>query len=144
MENFKKVIEAHLSARAAEDELFAKVYAKEGKTIDECCRYILSEAQKRGNAVAMADDEVYGLAVHYYDEDNLEVPKSIGRARVSRDAAEPEPELSEAEKMAARERAKVRYEEDCLLKMKKAEADRRAKRAEAAREAAAAQLDLFG
>lgn len=37
--------------------------------------YILSEAKKRGNAVCMSDDEVFGLAVHYYDEDDIKVNK---------------------------------------------------------------------
>ena len=70
MENktFKDVIKNHLDGRARTDELFAKSYAKENKNLDECCSYIMGEAQKRGNAVAMTDEEVFGMAVHYYDE----------------------------------------------------------------------------
>ena len=37
-ETFKKVIKAFLDKRAAEDELFAKDYAKPGKNIDDCLR----------------------------------------------------------------------------------------------------------
>ena len=68
MENktFKEAIKVYLDDRAKADELFAKSYAKPGKSIDECCNYILGEAKKRGNAVAMTDEEVYGMAVHYY------------------------------------------------------------------------------
>ena len=34
----------------------------------------MGEARKRGNAVAISDEEVYGMAVHYYDEDvNLDI-----------------------------------------------------------------------
>ena len=41
-ETFKKVIKAYLDKRAAEDELFAKDYAKPGKNIDDCCDFIIS------------------------------------------------------------------------------------------------------
>ena len=41
----------------------------------QCFDYIVSEAKKRGNAVCMSDDEVFGLAVHYYDEDDIKVGK---------------------------------------------------------------------
>lgn len=73
-QSFKDAIKSYLDRRAEQDELFAKTYAKEGKTLDECCNYIIGKARKmagRGNAVVMTDDEVYGLAVHYYDEDVL-------------------------------------------------------------------------
>ena len=70
----KEAIQSYLDNQAKKDELFAKSYAKEGKNIDECCNYIIGEARKRGgNAVCMSDDEVFGLAVHYYDEDNIKV-----------------------------------------------------------------------
>lgn len=72
-QSFKDAIKSYLDRRAGQDELFAKTYAKEGKTLEECCNYIIGEARKRGNAVAMTDDEVFGLAVHYYDEDDIKV-----------------------------------------------------------------------
>lgn len=60
MENktFKEAIKSYLDERARTDELFAKSYAKENKNLDECCSYIMGEARKRGNAVAMSDTEV--------------------------------------------------------------------------------------
>lgn len=64
-----------MEERAKNDPLFASVYAKPNKNINECFDYILSEAKKRGNAVCMSDDEVFGLAVHYYDEDDIKVSK---------------------------------------------------------------------
>lgn len=77
MENqtFKEAIKSYLDERARTDELFAKSYAKENKNLDECCSYIMGEARKRGNAVAMSDTEVFGMAVHYYDEDDIKVNK---------------------------------------------------------------------
>lgn len=65
--SFKNAVKLYLDTRAANDELFAVTYKKENKSLDECCNYILSEAKKRGNAVCMPDDEVYGL--EYYKEE---------------------------------------------------------------------------
>lgn len=74
--SFKVAIQSYLDQRAKEDSLFAVSYAKPNKKINECCDYIIGEAKKRGsNAVAMTDDEVFGLAVHYYDEDSIKVTK---------------------------------------------------------------------
>ena len=72
-ESFKQAIKAYLDKRAEEDSLFAPQYANEKKSIDECCSYIMGEARKRGNAVAISDEEVYGMAVHYYDEDDIKI-----------------------------------------------------------------------
>lgn len=65
-------IKNYLDNRARTDELFATKYANPKKSIDECCRYITGEAYakaKNGCAV-ISDEEVYGMAVHYYDEEN--------------------------------------------------------------------------
>lgn len=128
----KEAIKAYLDKRAATDELFAVSYAKPKKNIDECFRYILGEARKRGAEVCMTDEEVFGLAVHYYDEDNI-VVKPLG-GTVARVSA-PKVELTEEEKEKAREAAIQAYERQCMMeeaereaKRKKAEADR--KRAE--------------
>lgn len=130
----KDAIKAYLDNRAASDELFAASYAKENKNIDECFNYILGEAKKRGNQVCMTDEEVFGLAVHYYDEDNIKVEKVTSNylATTSDRQKSHEVELTEEEKTAAREAAIKRYEEKCLAeeaervaKRKKAEAERR-------------------
>lgn len=112
----KDAIKAYLDNRAATDELFAVAYAKENKNLDDCFKYILSEARKRGSAVCMTDEEVFGLAVHYYDEDELEFDRNV-RATVQ--TSKPV-ELTEEEKEAAREAAKRQYEQECYDKMKKA------------------------
>lgn len=71
---FKQAIQVYLDGRAKEDELFAISYAKPAKNIDECINYILSEVQKSG-CNGFADDEIYSMAVHYYDEDNIKASK---------------------------------------------------------------------
>lgn len=75
-DHFKDTIKAYLDKRAQEDELFAASYAKESKNIDNCCTYILHTVQDSG-CNGFVDDEIYSMAVHYYDEDNIDVGKSI-------------------------------------------------------------------
>jgi hypothetical protein len=81
----RKIIKTYLDQRAKEDEQFAKSYAKEHKSLDECLKYISQQARKRAeNNVAMIEDaEVYGWAVHYYDEDDIKVEGSAPQAQVT-------------------------------------------------------------
>lgn len=83
---FKQQIQKYLNERAKTDILFGPVYDKEYKNIDDCITYILSEVKKKAgsdNAIAMTEEEVYSLAVHYYDEDSIIVGKSNIKAKVS-------------------------------------------------------------
>lgn len=115
---FKEVIQQYLDDRAKSDELFAISYGKKNKNIDECCNYILGEAKKRGTAVAMKDDEVFGLAVHYYDEDDIKVNKLPNSVRTS--VSTPKVELTEEDKKKAKEEAIKRLadEQHALLTKK--------------------------
>lgn len=83
MKAFKDAIKQYLDKRAKEDALFAEAYKREGKTIDECVNYILCEVQKiaKKGMAAMTDDEVFGMAVHYYDETDVKADKKV-RANV--------------------------------------------------------------
>ncbi|NII81696.1 MULTISPECIES: PcfK-like family protein [unclassified Pedobacter] len=75
-EAFKKIINDHLQHRAVNDPLFAATLAKENKSLDECINYIFSEVKKSGCA-GFADEEVFNMAVHYFDEDSIKDVKSI-------------------------------------------------------------------
>lgn len=68
MGTFKNAIKRYLDKRAQEDAMFAEAYKRENKTIDGCVDYILCEVQKiaKKGMAAMTDDEVFGMAVHYY------------------------------------------------------------------------------
>ena len=66
----------YLEQRAAEDALFAKNYRNPAKNIDDCVTYILNYVQKSG-CNGFTDGEIYGQAVHYYDENEIEVGKPI-------------------------------------------------------------------
>jgi hypothetical protein len=121
MENktFKEAIKSYLDERAGTDELFAKSYAKENKNLDECCSYIMGEARKRGNAVAMSDTEVFVLAVHYYDEDDIKVNKLPAAARAVASASSQSVKLTEEDKKKAREEAIKRLTEEQYALLKK-------------------------
>lgn len=127
----KDIVKEYLDNRAATDGLFAKAYAKPAKDINECWQYILGEAKKRGSAVCMTGEEVFGLAVHYYDEDDIKVNMNIGAHRVSTSSTEAKPKarLTEKEKAAAKEEAKRLYQEQCIAELEKASAKKKKSKA---------------
>lgn len=67
---FQVAIRAYLDARAKYDEQFKARYENPAKSIDECCNYIYNQVQK-ANRCGWNDDEIFGMAIHYYDEDNV-------------------------------------------------------------------------
>ena len=116
----KEAIQSYLDERAKTDELFAVAYKKKNKSIDECCTYIMGEAKKRGNAVCMTDDEVFGLAVHYYDEDNIKLNKLPAKVKATSSVPETKPvKLTEEDERRAREEAIKRLAEEQYTLLKK-------------------------
>lgn len=97
---FKEVIKQHLDQRAASDELFAVTYAKENKNLDDCITYILNRVKSSGSN-GFADSEIFGMAVHYYDEDDIKVGSRIDAKVVVNHAIE----LSEEEIADAKQKA---------------------------------------
>ncbi len=92
MTTFETTIQTYLENRAKTDSLFAETYRKANKSIEECIKYIYSQARKLakgGNAVGVDESTVYGWAVHYYDEDDIKVDKVKERVEVVAPAAEP-------------------------------------------------------
>ena len=149
-ESFKQAIKAHLDKRAAEDELFAQTYAKANKNLDECCNYILQQVQKSGRQ-GFADEEIYGMAIHYYDEDDIKNVKPVAAGKV---VVNHVVELTEAEKVEAKKKAQADYEKEQLEKIKEKERkrqekehkrmeERKRKAQEAAKRQNAVQLSLF-
>lgn len=130
-EQFKTTIKNYLDKRASEDELFAKSYAKENKSLDECCRYIMGEARKLGSEVCVSDEVVFGWAVHYYDEDEIKINKTV-LGKVKRTSA-PNVELSDEEKAKLLEDAKAEYKQVMIDKLI---AEEKAKEAKQAKELA--------
>jgi hypothetical protein len=75
-EDFKDVIQTHLKKVASKDPLFAKSLAKENKSIDGCINYILSTVKQSG-CNGFTDDEIFNMAIHFYDEDSIKVGDAI-------------------------------------------------------------------
>jgi len=97
---FKETIRNYLEKRASEDDLFAETFQKKNKSIDECCNYVMKCA-KEGGATGYADEEVFGWAVHYYDEDDIKNIKPISGTVIVNQKVE----LSEEEKAFAKRKA---------------------------------------
>lgn len=111
---FKRTIQYYLEGRAQEDELFRPRYENPKKNIDQCCDYILDSVYKSGRN-GFADDEIYALALHYYDEDDIEV----GEHRECRVIVNHTIELTEEEKAEARREAMRRATQEAYAQLTK-------------------------
>ena len=99
-EHFKKAIALKLNEMAARDASFYVKYHNEKKNLDDCVTYILNEVKKSG-INGFTEDEIYGMAMHYYDEEHVEVGSPIqGHVVVNHHV-----ELTEEEKAEAKKRA---------------------------------------
>ena len=73
---FRKTVLNELTRRAEIDSLFEKSFQKPNKNIDDCISYILNTVEKSG-VRGFTDDEVFSMACHYYDEDDIEPGKPM-------------------------------------------------------------------
>ena len=120
-EHFTRTIAEYLNQRAMTDPLFAPNLIKPNKNIEECITYILNEVQKSGCNGFDDDDEllrawlekIFSMAVHYYDEDDVEVGKAIS----CQVAVNHIVELTEEEKAEARQEAIKQYQREELAKL---------------------------
>lgn len=108
---FQKQIKQYLDKRASEDALFAASYNKKHKNIEDCVAYIIGEVQKAGKS-AWADEEIYGMAVHYYDEDNLQAKPYKGNVQIV------STQLADDVKAQLNREAEEMYREELLREMR--------------------------
>lgn len=113
-EHFKQTIKAYLDERAKNDELFAVSYAKENKNMDDCVTFILNQV-KRSKCMGLTDEEVYSLAVHFFDEEDIEIGNPIACNVIVNHTVK----LTEEEKAQARQEALKEYQAEQLRKMQK-------------------------
>lgn len=87
---YKKAIFNYLKGRCETDTTLAEAVKKPNKTIEGVINYIKAEAKKQaqGNVAVIADEEVFGWAVHYILEDELNYEKGEKNDRGSKDTAE--------------------------------------------------------
>ena len=111
-EQFTRTISEYLNLRAATDPLFAPNLAKPHKNIEDCITYILKQVQQSA-CNGFEDDEIYSMAVHYYDEDDLEVGSRVACHVVVNHTIV----LTEEEKAEARKQAIQQYQAQELRRL---------------------------
>lgn len=133
-EAFKRTIESYLQNYTTMDELFADKLQNPAKNIDDCITYILNTVQKSG-CNGFADDEIFNMAIHYYDEQNIEIGKKIDANVVVNHHVE----ITEEEKAEMKQKAldEIVLEQRNRLMQKKSPTTASIKNAEP-------QADLFG
>lgn len=111
-DHFKTTIEAYVKKQAETDPLFAPCLNKEGKNIDDCCTYILNWV-KNSKCNGFTDEEIFGQAIHYYQEDNINIGNPINcKVVVNHEVI-----LTEEEKQQARMKAVEREIEEQRKKL---------------------------
>ena len=111
---FNETIKTYLEERAENDALFAVKYANPSKSVDDCVTYILNSVQKSG-CCGFTDDEVYGMAIHFYEENEIDVGKPVNCQVVVNHTVE----LTEDEKAQARQDAIDKLRDEEMAKMRK-------------------------
>lgn len=91
---YEKAVAAHVLSR--HDATLEAAIVEHQRTVGGCLRYVADEAKRRSRGatcVVMADDEVFGLAVHYFlDGDTpsgIEAGAAVDAARPGKAGAKP-------------------------------------------------------
>lgn len=98
----QKMVLDYLEANAS--EVLAEKIKTGNKTLGQCWTYIVKQAQKQkeGNCACIPDMEVFGWAIHFFEEDSItekETAKPVARVEVKEvKKAEPKKEKSPREK----------------------------------------------
>ena len=111
--HFQNTIKAYLDKRAEIDLLFSFRYSLPEKKLEDCITYILNQVQKSG-CNGFHDDEIFGMAVHFYDEDNIEIGKPMHNAQI---AVNHVVVLTAEEKEQARQNAIQKAQDEAYRKM---------------------------
>jgi hypothetical protein len=75
-EEFKKSILTYIVSESEKDPLFKAKFDNPKKKIEDCCLYILNQVKKSGQN-GFADAEIFGMAIHYYTEEKIDIGKPI-------------------------------------------------------------------
>ena len=111
---FQDTIRTYLDNMAESDALFAVKYANPSKSLSECLTYIICQVQRSG-CNGFEDDEIFGMAVHYWEENEIEVGKPVNCQVVVNHTVE----LTEDEKAQARQDAIDQLRNEEMAKMRK-------------------------
>jgi len=69
-------MESFIMQKMDANDLFAKKVSNPKKNIEDCITYVINTIEK-SRYKGLCDNDVYSLAVHYYEEDDIEVGKPI-------------------------------------------------------------------
>lgn len=111
---FVDTIRHYLEKRAENDVLFAVKFANPSKSVEDCVTYIINDVKKSG-CNGFTDDEIFGKAIHYFEEREIEVGNPINCKVVVNHTVE----LTEEEKEQARQDAIERLRQEEMAKMRK-------------------------
>lgn len=112
---FQDTIAQYLMARAENDPLVAVRLANPSKTMEQCCAYIIGEVKKSG-CCGFTDDEIFGWAMHFWDEPEIEVSNTATNCQV---VVTHTVELTEEEKEQARQDAINKLRDEEMAKMRR-------------------------
>jgi len=112
---FQDTIAQYLMGRAEKDPMFAVRLANPSKTMAQCCAYIIGEVKKSG-CCGFTDDEIFGWAMHFWDEPEIEVSNIATNCQV---VVNHVVELTEEEKEQARQDAINKLRDEEMAKMRR-------------------------
>lgn len=82
--SLEKGIGMYLLERAKEDLTLANNLTKDSKSLKECAKYITGEVYKKAvnnRYFGWDNNELYQLAIHYYQEDDIKINKLPGNVK---------------------------------------------------------------
>ena len=113
---FIQTIESHLEQVAKEDSIFAHKYSQrklqDKNCMIQCCSYIINEVKKSGRQ-AFCNDEIYGMAIHFFDE-NL---TNDGKAPTVKVVVPDKDKRQPAETKVAKPASKSKVQDECQLSL---------------------------
>ncbi len=112
MEAFKKHIEAYINGQVESDPMFAEIYNKSERTVEDCINYLLNWVKASGSQI-VAKEEIYGQVIHFYTE-NLDPGTKIDAHVVCATRAQ----LTEEDKREAYQEAIHQYQQEELVKLR--------------------------
>lgn len=124
-----KRIGNYLIERAKTDPSVANNLKKEKKSLNECWDYVLSEVAKTmyrsGNfgCAAGDDEELFGLAVHYYDEDDIKFEPFKGAKVVDMSKQQQDKKVESKEQKAKEEQPLKEVKQNRVKTVKKHKSD---------------------
>ena len=122
-EAFTSTLRTYLEKRGSKDPLFAQLIKKPGKNMQDCVQYVLNTVKASG-CNGFTDDEIYNMAIHYFDEDKIDIGKPVNINHV---VVNHKVELTAAEKAEARKQAIEREITREQEKMRKSKEKRQGK-----------------